>query len=108
MDINMKKIITFFTTTILLIAIAGCANNITKNIDPTKLPELEQYMLHKVWVLNDKFKKNFQSYNFHALYKELLNFCTVDLSSFYFDIRKDSLYCDNKETQKNILKRFCI
>lgn len=31
MDINMKKIITFFTTTILLIAIAGCANNITKN-----------------------------------------------------------------------------
>ncbi len=31
MDINMKKIITFFTTTTLLIAIAGCANNITKN-----------------------------------------------------------------------------
>ena len=76
-----------------------------KNINPTKLPELEQYMLHKVWVLNDKFKKNFQSYNFHALYKELLNFCTVDLSSFYFDIRKDSLYCDNKETQK---RKDCI
>ena len=38
------------------------------------------------------FEKNFKIYNFHNLYKELLNFCTVDLSAFYFDIRKDSLY----------------
>jgi isoleucyl-tRNA synthetase len=34
------------------------------------------------------------------LYKELLNFCTVDLSAFYFDIRKDSLYCDPKNSKK--------
>jgi len=40
------------------------------------------------------FEKNFKIYNFHNLYKELINFCTVDLSAFYFDIRKDSLYCD--------------
>jgi len=76
-----------------------------KKIDIIKLPELEQYMLHKVSVLNDKFQKNFESYNFHTLYKELLIFCTVDLSSFYFDIRKDSLYCDSKETQK---RKDCI
>ena len=37
---------------------------------------------------------------FIILYKELLNFCTVDLSAFYFDIRKDTLYCDPKESQK--------
>jgi len=34
------------------------------------------------------------------LYKELLNFCTVDLSAFYFDIRKDCLYCDPKDSEK--------
>jgi len=39
------------------------------------------------------------------LYKELLNFCTVDLSAFYFDIRKDTLYCDpiNSEKRKSTL-----
>jgi isoleucyl-tRNA synthetase len=64
------------------------------------LPELEQLMLHKLYVLNTNFKKYFSNYDFHNLYKELLNFCTVDLSAFYFDIRKDNLYCDGKETKK--------
>jgi len=57
-------------------------------------------MLHKIYNLNLKFKKYFQNYDFHNLYKELLNFCTVDLSAFYFDIRKDTLYCDNKNSAK--------
>ena len=64
------------------------------------LPELEQLMLHKIYVLNDNFKKYFSNYDFHNLYKELLNFCTVDLSAFYFDIRKDNLYCDPKDSKK--------
>ena len=63
-------------------------------IDTNDLPELEQLMLHKLSEINEKFYLNFKSYNFHNLYKELLNFCTVDLSAFYFDIRKDLLYCD--------------
>ena len=46
------------------------------------------------------FKKYFKNYDFHNLYKELLNFCTVDLSAFYFDIRKDTLYCDPKNSKK--------
>ena len=67
------------------------------------LPELEQYMLHKIYLLNENFQKYFKSYSFHNLYKELLNFCTVDLSAFYFDIRKDTLYCDamNSKKRKN-------
>ena len=36
----------------------------------------------------------------YNLYKDLLNFCTVDLSAFYFDIRKDCLYCDPKDSIK--------
>ena len=46
------------------------------------------------------FKKYFKNYDFHNLYKELLNFCTVDLSAFYFDIRKDCLYCDPSDSKK--------
>jgi len=61
---------------------------------------LEQFMLHKVYSLNENFKNYFNNYDFHNLYKELLNFCTVDLSAFYFDIRKDTLYCDPKNSKK--------
>ena len=69
-------------------------------LNVNQLPELEQYMLHKIYHLNENFKNYFNSYDFHNLYKELLNFCTVDLSAFYFDIRKDSLYCDSKNSDK--------
>jgi len=71
-----------------------------EKIKPGKLPELEQLMLHKIYNLNLNFHKYFKNYDFHNLYKELLNFCTVDLSAFYFDIRKDVLYCDPKESEK--------
>ena len=64
------------------------------------LPELEQYMLHKIHQLDLNFKEYFKNYDFHNLYKDLLNFCTVDLSAFYFDIRKDCLYCDPKDSKK--------
>ncbi len=71
-----------------------------EKIDLKKLPELEQFMLHKIYQLDLNFKKYFKNYDFHNLYKELLNFCTVDLSAFYFDIRKDTLYCDPKNSEK--------
>ncbi len=71
-----------------------------QKIDTTELPELEQFMLHKLYSLDFNFKKYFKNYDFHNLYKELLNFCTVDLSAFYFDIRKDSLYCDPIDSKK--------
>ncbi len=76
-----------------------------EKIEIENLPELEQFMLHKIYNLNSKFIKYFKDYDFHNLYKELLNFCTVDLSAFYFDIRKDTLYCDpiNSEKRKSTL-----
>ncbi len=77
-----------------------------EKVNLTELPELEQFMLHKLYSLNVNFKKYFENYDFHNLYKELLNFCTVDLSAFYFDIRKDTLYCDpidSKKRQSTIL-----
>ena len=65
-----------------------------------ELPELEQFMLHKIYRLDKNFHRYFKNYDFHNLYKELLNFCTVDLSAFYFDIRKDNLYCDPIDSSK--------
>ena len=76
-----------------------------EKLDLNEFPELEQYMLHKIYELNKNFKSYFESYDFHNLYKELLNFCTVDLSAFYFDIRKDSLYCDSKDSKR---RKSCI
>ena len=76
-----------------------------ENLDLNSLPELEKFMLNKVYSLNERFMKYFKNYDFHNLYKELLNFCTVDLSAFYFDIRKDTLYCDSLNSNK---RKSCI
>ena len=70
-----------------------------------ELPELERYMLNKLYTLDKKFNDYFLKYDFHNLYKELLNFCTVDLSAFYFDIRKDTLYCETKDSE---IRKSCI
>jgi len=68
-------------------------------------PELEKFILHQIFLLNQNFKKYFKEYNFHKLYKELVNFCSLELSAFYFDIRKDALYCDDLSSKK---RKACI
>ena len=73
-----------------------------EKIDLNDLEELEQYILHKIYSISKSVEENLKNYNFHKLYKELLNFCTLDLSSFYFDIRKDVLYCDSLKSKKRI------
>ena len=79
-----------------------------KNFKETKyqeFPELEKLILHKLYILNAEIKNNLKDYNFHKLQKDLLNFCALDLSSFYFDIRKDVLYCDETSSQK---RKSCV
>jgi isoleucyl-tRNA synthetase len=75
------------------------------SLDVKNFNELEKYILHKLYTLDQSVKDNLKNYNFHKLYKELLNFCTLDLSSFYFDIRKDVLYCDSLNSKK---RKECI
>ena len=70
-----------------------------------KWPELERFILHQIFLLNKKFENYFKEYNFHKLYKELANFCSLELSAFYFDIRKDVLYCDDFSSKK---RQACI
>ena len=76
-----------------------------KKIDIKNLPEIERYVLGKLYDLDSSIKSNLKNYNFHKTYKEIFNFCTLDLSSFYFDIRKDSLYCDELNSKK---RKDCI
>ncbi len=58
------------------------------------MPELEAWMLHRLAELDHTVRKGYQKYDFQGVFQTLFTFCTVDLSAVYFDIRKDSLYCD--------------
>ena len=58
------------------------------------MPELERYMLHRLAELDALVRENYNHFDFRKIYQALFNFMTVDLSAFYFDIRKDTLYCD--------------
>jgi len=56
---------------------------------------VDYYILSQLEKLIEESEKNYQKYNFAPIYSSLLNFCINDLSSFYFEISKDSLYCDS-------------
>jgi isoleucyl-tRNA synthetase len=58
------------------------------------MPELERYMLHRLYETGEAVRRGYETFDFKRAYWALLNFMTVDLSAFYFDIRKDALYCD--------------
>jgi isoleucyl-tRNA synthetase len=58
------------------------------------MPELERWVLHRVTEIDAEVRSACLAYDFHALFAAIHNFCAMDLSAFYFDIRKDSLYCD--------------
>jgi len=66
-----------------------------ERLDVTEMPELERWVLHRLWELDGKLRQACDDFHFHAIFAELHNFCAVDLSAFYFDIRKDALYCDD-------------
>jgi len=58
------------------------------------MPELERWVLHRLTEIDAEVRRACLEYDFHALFAALHNFCAMDLSAFYFDIRKDALYCD--------------
>jgi isoleucyl-tRNA synthetase len=65
-----------------------------ERLDPSQMPELERWVLHRISELDVVVRKGIEDYDFHLLFSQVHNFCAVDLSAFYFDIRKDTLYCD--------------
>jgi len=71
-----------------------------EKIDAAQMPELERFVLHRLGEVEALMRAAVESYNFHAMFTELHNFCAGDLSAFYFDVRKDSLYCDSPDELK--------
>lgn len=66
----------------------------SERVQPAEMPELERWVLHRLWELDALVRHGCGEYDFQRIFRELHDFCAVDLSAFYFDIRKDSLYCD--------------
>jgi isoleucyl-tRNA synthetase len=59
-----------------------------------KMPELERLMLHRLAELDETVRKAYAEFDYKRIFAALSAFMTADLSAFYFDIRKDALYCD--------------
>jgi isoleucyl-tRNA synthetase len=58
------------------------------------MPELERLMLHRLFELDALVRKSYADFDYKRIFAALSSFMTSDLSAFYFDIRKDVLYCD--------------
>src|SRR6266446_4811877 len=76
----------------LLGALAGFTPE--EAVPSEQMPDLERWILHRLAELDRLMRQAIADYDFHGLFTALHNFCAVDLSAFYFDIRKDRLYCD--------------
>ncbi|KQN91026.1 isoleucine--tRNA ligase [Sphingomonas sp. Leaf231] len=65
-----------------------------ERVPVAEMPELERYMLHLLHALDRELKEAATGYEFNRYVRRLTDFCNEDLSAFFFDVRKDSLYCD--------------
>jgi isoleucyl-tRNA synthetase len=68
------------------------------------MPGLERWVLHRLAELDKVVTEAYHAYDFKVAFHALVNFCVVDLSAVYFDIRKDSLYCD---APSSVRRRAC-
>ncbi|MBT2129594.1 isoleucine--tRNA ligase [Aliiroseovarius lamellibrachiae] len=70
-----------------------------EKLDLAEMPELERWVLHRLAELDHTVREGYKTFDFQGVFSAVFNFATVDLSSFYFDIRKDALYCDGADSQ---------
>ena len=70
----------------------------SERLPAAEMPELERWVLHRLSEIDELVRDRASSFDFHDMFTALHNFCAVDLSSFYFDIRKDALYCDRPDS----------
>ncbi len=76
------------------------AHNSEHDVDYCQLPDLEKWVLHRLNEVQKEFDRSLEEIDFQSFYSMLHTFCSVDLSAFYFDIRKDTLYCDGEDDVK--------
>ena len=83
----------------------GNLDNFNPNTDKVvykDLTELDRWALHRLEEVRQKVTNAYENYEFHILYHTIHNFCTVDLSSFYLDVLKDTMYA---EKENNVARR---
>ncbi len=71
-----------------------------EKVDVKAMPELELYVLHKLGMLDVELRSAAEAYEFNRYARALSDFMNEDLSAFFFDIRKDCLYCDAESDPK--------
>jgi isoleucyl-tRNA synthetase len=71
-----------------------------ERIKPERMPELERLMLHRLAELDGIVRQAYADFDYKRIFAALAAFMTADLSAFYFDIRKDTLYCDPASSVK--------
>ena len=76
----------------MLGALSGFAES--ERLAIAEMPELERWVLHRLAELDAEVREGYAKYDFQGVFQKLFTFATTDLSAFYFDIRKDALYCD--------------
>ncbi len=72
--------------------------DVKNSIEFKSLPQLEKYILHRLFKVHKEVREMYKEYNFSKAFQNILSFCNNELSSFFFDIRKDNLYCDNADS----------
>ncbi|MEL6196632.1 MAG: class I tRNA ligase family protein, partial [Pseudomonadota bacterium] len=65
-----------------------------ERVSPSEMPELERFVLHRLVELDEEVRRGYASFDYQGVFTRLFNLITTELSAVYFDIRKDSLYCD--------------
>ncbi len=66
--------------------------------DPASMPELERLMLHRLAELGPQVEEAYRTYDYKKVVNLLSQFMNTELSAFYFDVRKDALYCDPRSS----------
>ncbi|MFM1814915.1 MAG: isoleucyl-tRNA synthetase [Pseudomonadota bacterium] len=69
-------------------------------VETSKLPELERVMLHRLAELDGDIRQAYERYDYKRVVSLLSQFLNTDLSAFYFDVRKDALYCEAYSSEK--------
>lgn len=78
------------------------AHDTGENLPLSDMPELERLMLHRLAELDGVVRAGYDAFDFKRVARTLLDFSVVELSAFYFDIRKDTLYCDAPSSRRRL------
>ena len=70
----------------------------TALVDFGDMMELDQWAVASLNKLAGKVSECYQVYDFHTIYRNIYNFCVVEMSNFYLDILKDRLYCEGEDS----------